>query len=390
MNTLDWLLVMSAVLAAFGGYRAGFVARATSWLGLAAGVLLASRVLPAVVSSGFTSDGTSLLLVVLLVLMVGAGVGQAIGFVAGSKLRLIIPPGPLRIADHALGSVAGLLGVVIGFWFLLPTMADTPGWPAQQARGSVVAEWVHGTLPTPPDTVRALRRLVGNDLFPRVLDGLGSAPELGPPPPGSGIDAATQNRVAASTVKVETQACGRLRDGSGALIGPGLIVTNAHVVAGSEGTVVYRHPDNARIDATIVAFDPNRDLAILRVGPVGRPALTLDNGKFGVGGVGAVFGHPRGGPLKIQPFKVGEVVQATGRDIYDRQKTQRQVFFLSSDLASGDSGGALIDGRGVVVGVAFAIAPDRPSVAYALTVNEVKPVLAKAGTAPVSAGPCID
>jgi S1-C subfamily serine protease len=117
--------------------------------------------------------------------------------------------------------------------------------------------------------------------------------------------------------------------------------------------------------------------------------LPLGDASFTAGGVGAVFGHPFGGSLKLSPFKVGEDTRARGFDIYDQHRTTRHIFVLSADLAPGDSGGALVDPRGNVEGVAFAIAPDQPNVAYALTLDEVRPVLASAGSEPVSTGPCI-
>ena len=77
---------------------------------------------------------------------------------------------------------------------------------------------------------------------------------------------------------------------------------------------------------------------------------------------------------------MGEDTKARGFDIYDQHRTTRHIFVLSSDLAPGDSGGALVDPNGNVEGVAFAIAPDQPNVAYALTLDEVRPVLASAGS----------
>jgi S1-C subfamily serine protease len=268
-------------------------------------------------------------------------------------------------------------------------MANTPDWPAQQARGSKIAELIDEHLPRPPDAIVALRQLIGDDVFPQVLEGLGAAPDLGPPPADSGLDAATANRVARSTVKVEASACSRLQEGSGAVVGPDEIVTNAHVVAGSRQTTVDRHPDGAVLDADVVAFDANRDVAILRVSGMDRPALPIDPSDPAPGAVGAVFGHPRGGPLAIQPYQVGDVVTARGRDIYDAATTQRRVLFLSASLAPGDSGGALVDPRGVVVGVAFAIAPDRADVAYALATSELTAVLGAVAPGRVDTGPCL-
>ena len=104
------------------------------------------------------------------------------------------------------------------------------------------------------------------------------------------------------------------------------MVTNAHVVAGSKQLTVLRHPDGRALPATVVAFDPNRDVAILRVADIGRPALSLGDGSFDKGGVGAVFGHPLGGPLKLSPFKVADVTDARGFDIYDAHRTTRRIF----------------------------------------------------------------
>jgi S1-C subfamily serine protease len=190
-------------------------------------------------------------------------------------------------------------------------------------------------------------------------------------------------------VKVESTACGRVVEGSGSVIGEDLLETNAHVVAGGSSVTVLRHPDGVALHADVVVFDPDRDLAILHVPGIERPALPLDDGSFGDGGVGAVFGHPLGGALRLAPFKVGSQLTANGRDIYDSHTTERDVFILAAGLQPGDSGSALVDAQGEVVGVAFAIAPDRGGVAYALTLAELRPVLQGDLSQSVSTGPCL-
>jgi S1-C subfamily serine protease len=383
LDTLDFLVIALAIGAGVGGWRLGFVARAFSWIGMGVGVYVGTRILPVIGSS--ETDPQRLLLLGMVILFAGAIVGQLIGLLIGAQLRTVIRPGPVLIADRVGGSVAGVLGVLVGFWFLLPTLSQTPSWPAEQTRDSKIATFIHDHFPEAPDTTQALRRVLG----PRVFEGFGTAPALGPPPAESGLSAALANQVARSTVKVEAPACARIQDGSGAVIGENLVVTNAHVVAGSKHPIVFRHPDGKDLDATVVAFDPDRDVAILRVPGIDRPALPLGNGPFGVGGVGAVFGHPLGGPLTLSPFKIADDTRARGFDIYDSHRTTRHIYVLSSDLAPGDSGGALVDPNGAVEGVAFAIAPDQPNVGYALTLDEVRPVLAAAGTAAVDTGPCI-
>ena len=123
----------------------------------------------------------------------------------------------------------------------------------------------------------------------------------------------------------------------------------------------------------MVAFDPERDLAVLRVRNLRLFALPFADG--GVGTTGAVFGHPGGGPLRIAPARIAETVNAAGTDIYRTGRTSRRVHVLAAELAPGDSGGPLVDQQGRMVGVAFAIDPGQESTAYALTRGEVDAVL---------------
>jgi S1-C subfamily serine protease len=383
MDTLDLVVVTVAIMAGVGGYRIGFVARAASWAGMALGILVAIRLLPSLTES--ETDGRRLLLLGLIVVFAGAILGQVLGLVVGAQLRMVLPTGRAQSVDRVGGAAAGVVGVLIGYWLLLPILAQTPQWPAQQARNSAIASFIHDHFPEAPDTTQALRRVLG----PRVFEGFGPAPSIGAPPVESGLSAETAEAVARSTVKIEAPACSRVQEGSGAVIGPDLVATNAHVVAGTDSPTVITQPENEALEATVVAFDPDRDVAILHVPDLGKPPLPLGEGPFGVGGDGAVFGHPLGGPLELSPFEVAQAVDARGFDIYDQHRTTRHIFVLSADLAPGDSGGPLIDPGGNVEGVAFAIAPDEPHVAYALTLEELRAVLNGDLSTEVSTGPCI-
>lgn len=254
----------------------------------------------------------------------------------------------------------------------LPTLADVAGWPARQARGSFVAKAVNSSFPKPPDATQSVRRLVDPRGFPQVFGSLKPAPDAGLPPVDPGLDRAVEERVAASTVKVVAEACERIQEGSGFVVSDDVVVTNAHVVAGQERLEVTK-PDGKRLPATVSVFDPRRDLAVLRVdklalAPLGRGTAEED-------AKGAVFGHPGGQEaVRAAPARISDEVLADGTDIYGK-KTRRQVFILAANLQSGDSGGALVDTEGLVVGVAFAIAPDRPGTAYALTGGELDTTL---------------
>lgn len=384
MNLLDLVILALVVSAAVGGYRLGFVARALSWAGMAIGLVVTARFLPNVIDAFNGPDPTGRLLVAIGVLLGGAFIGQAIGLVVGSKVHLALPPGG-RPLDRSAGAVAGVLGVLVAVWLLVPAMADVPGTFARQARNSTIARALSEHAPQPPDALQTLRRLVGDNQFPRVFDALRPAPDTGPPPADTGLNPFVLAVSEASTVKVEGPACGRLQEGSGFVVAPGVIVTNAHVVAGESKTYVYDRGGH-RVPATVVHFDSDRDLAVLQAN-VSSPALRI--GSAAVNIKGAVLGYPGGGPLTVSPFQVRDKVTAVGRDLYDAHETRRQVLILASNLAPGDSGAALVDPTGTVVGVAFAIAPDRPGTAYALDTSELRAALAAPRIANTSTGGCL-
>jgi S1-C subfamily serine protease len=234
--------------------------------------------------------------------------------------------------------------------------------------------------------MQALRRLIGDHNFPEVFDKLGPAPETGPPPAETGFPPGVQERVAQSTVKIEGEACRRIQEGSGWTAGPELVATNAHVVAGVTSPTVVR-PSGQRLPAKLVYFDSDRDIALLSVKGLNETPLPIASAK--VNDRGAVFGHPGGqDPLRVAPARISQEVTARGRDLYDSHRTDRDVFVLASTLHPGDSGAALTDLVGRVVGMAFAIAPDQPNTAYALTSKELQAALAGPRISQ-SSGPCL-
>lgn len=389
MNLLDLIILSMLGMAAFGGYRLGFMARIFSWAGLVAGVLVADRFLPDVVGF-FSSSDPQIRLVAAISFLVGAAMlGQGLGLAVGSLLHATLPPGAgLRQGDRLAGGAIGAVGVLAAVWVLTPAMADTRGWTARETRDSAVVRAVNDLTPDPPKTMQALRRFVADGSFPSVFNELRASPDP-PPPPIEGLPAEIHQKVVRSTVKITGEACRRIQEGSGFTALPEMVVTNAHVVAGEEAPRVVTL-EGERLDATVVLFDPRRDLAVLRVPGLGQEPLPVGEGREGE--TGAVYGHPGGGDLRAAPALISQELVAVGRDIYDREDTRRNIFVLGSNLQPGDSGGALIDTAGSVVGVAFAIAPDKPGTSYALTDDELRPVLEAAGAARVAVGtgPCLD
>lgn len=389
MNLLDLLIILSVASAVVGGYRLGFLARITSWAGLGIGIFVGVQFLPNVVEYFEDADSGVRVLAAIAFLLASGMLGQGLGLAVGAALHATLRVGPgLRQYDRVAGAGLGAIGILAIFWMLTPAMGSVGGWTSEATRSSTILKALASVTPEVPQDLRDLRRLLGEGVFPQVFTDPGRSRPAGPPPAESGIPIEVHERVVASTVKVAGQACRKIQEGSGWVAAPGLVVTNAHVVAGENETTVI-DAQGAEHTALVVAFDPNRDLAVLRVPTLQRPPLPVTSGGEGV--TGAVYGHPGGGDLEVSPASVADQVTALGRDIYDANRTRRDVYILAAQLAPGDSGGAFVNTVGEVVGVAFAIAPDDGNTAYALTDEEVRPVLEAASQAggPVGTGPCL-
>jgi uncharacterized membrane protein required for colicin V production len=386
VNLLDLFIAALVIGAAVGSYRLGFVTRVVSWLFMAVGLVIALRALPTVLGWLEDAQSSQLLILTIVVLVVGAFTGQAIGLLIGERLGVAIPEGSAQTADRVAGAVAGVVMALALVWLVLPVMGGTAGWPAQQARSSIVARFLDSALPAPPDTVQAVQSVIGEDQFPLVFDALRPTPDLGPPPASTGLSSEQAAAIARSAMKIEGIACGRQLNGSGFVVAPQTVVTNAHVVAGQDETEVLTQSGD-RLDAVVVGFDPDRDLAVLEVPGLGADPLPVSDADEGA--VGGVFGYPGGGDLRVAPFEIARELAARGRDIYNEGATTRQVFEISAGLERGDSGAALVDPDGAVVGVAFAIAPDRSDVAYALTTEELATAVEEADGSEVDTGDCL-
>jgi S1-C subfamily serine protease len=141
----------------------------------------------------------------------------------------------------------------------------------------------------------------------------------------------------------------------------------------------------------VVAFDSARDVAVLRIARGSVSPVPIGDAQ--IDETGSVFGYPGGGPEQVAPARVAQRIIAEGTDIYHWTPTRRDVLVLAARLVPGNSGGPLVDDRGRVIGIAFAVDPGAESTAYALATDEVNavllPVLATGGATAVGTGPCL-
>ena len=384
MNALDLTVLALATLASIAGAALGLLRSLAVWIGLALGTALGVALLPTVADRVASGSDVSTFLGPVATVLVAACVGAVLGGIAASTMRgRTADRRPGRI-DRLLGSAVGAFAVIALAWILLPLVASSRGWPDEITRTSSVARLLdrHGPdLPAP--LVEATRTLAAQrvDVVPPVVP----SGDPGPPPASAVLGPSVSARATAATVRIEGRACSLIQDGTGIAIGADLVLTAAHVVAGESRTAVVR-ADGSSLLGTTVAFDPDRDVAVLRVPGLGLPFLVTGDAR--VGDLVGIPGHPAGGPLRIANGRIAERITATGRDIYDRVDTRRDVFVLAASLAPGDSGAGLVSTDGRLVGLAFAVDPDSATTAYALTTAELTPVIRRAGAFAVSTGDC--
>ncbi len=189
-----------------------------------------------------------------------------------------------------------------------------------------------------------------------------------------------------SVVRVLSTACGLGIEGSGWAVEPGIVVTNAHVVAGADDTTVTTQ-DGTELDATPIYYQPRRDLALLQVGAA-LPTLPVSSQRK-VGEGAAVLGYPENGPYALAPARLGETQATISEDSYGNGPVERTIVALSGDVRSGNSGGPLVDPRGDVVGTVFAATTGGTTHGgFAIPAEQVREALGRVDPEGVDTGPC--
>jgi hypothetical protein len=377
MTGVDWIIVGLVLLLALFGWAQGFVTGALSLLGFGVGAWLGTRLAGLVLPDGSRSPyAPAIGLVGALCLGAGFAAGfEGLGWRLRSRLTL---PG-IGFVDGVLGAMlTALVGLGV-VWILGAIAVHGTGELRFEVQRSQVLTRLNKALPPSGPLLNALARF---DPFPHI-DG----PEARVAPPRAGIARDPQVAAAAgSVVKILGTACGLGVEGSGWVAADGLVVTNAHVVAGQDDTTVLLRGRGPRLKATAVAFDSDNDLAVLRVPGLGaRPLPLARDPKPGTSA--AVLGFPHNGPYDVRAARLGQTRTSVTQDAYGRGPVQRRLVSLRGVVRSGNSGGPMVDGRGRVVATIFAATTTGPRGGYGVPDAVVRRVLAGARE-PVSTGPC--
>ena len=391
MNAFDFLVLVLFALAALAGARAGFLSPVIGLGGAVIGfafALLAASLLHERLAQ--VEQPTRALITLL---GVGALVlaGEASGAAIGASLSRGIRSSPLRPLDMAGGAIVGAAHVVLLVWLVGGLLASSfSPFFGPAARESVAIRITGERLPPPGAVAGRIMDLLATTDLPGLFAGL-------EPPPAAPVDLPADSRVAglaesatASTTRITSAGCGALLSvGSGFFVGRQHAVTNAHVVAGSTTTTVRLN--GADLDASVVAFDPSSDLALLFVPGAEATPLALSTAVPERGTAAAVLGFPGGGDLTVTAAAVTATHVILAPDIYGQGSYSHSVVEMRSGIRRGNSGGPLVVSSGTVGGVVFGASTNDPDVGYAIGADEARESIGPyiGSTAAVDTGACL-
>jgi S1-C subfamily serine protease len=388
MTGVDWIIVAFTAVLAFYGYMQGFIVGILSLAGFALGAFLGTRFGPLLLPAGAHSRYAPVF--GLLGALFAGGV-LASGFEGvGMRFRQMLRIPGLHTIDGLAGAALTAC-VALGIAWIVGAVALQASNSRQlrlDIQRSAILRTLNRALPPSGAILHALARF---DPLPAIR-----GPAVAVAPPARGILATAGVRAARpAVVKILGTACGLGVEGSGWVAAPGVVVTNAHVVAGETDTVVeaFGHPPG--VPAHAIAFDPHDDIAVLRVpGLTGTRSLALAADPP-AGTAAGILGFPLDGGYDAEPGRIGTTQDVSTEDAYGRGPVTRLVTPLRGRVRPGNSGGPMVDAAGKVVATVFAatVSGAGPSgrAGYAVPNAVVRSVLGRARAAAggaVSTGPC--
>jgi len=391
VTILDAVLIALLIGAAWSGYRQGLLTAVLALAGALGGALAGLRLAPLLM--GNVDDNGAKVALGIVCVILGVGVGEYAGATLGRLASARITWRPVRAVDRGLGLVGQALAVAVIAWMIALPLAKTPyPWLSSAVRSSSVLTTVDEAMPSGLRTVSGkLGDLFDESGFPQILDPLATTPVTDVDQPDSSLaSSAAVVQARGSILKVRSMApsCGKQLEGTGFVIAPDRVLTNAHVVAGAERVTV--EVGGGSMVAEVVLYDPEVDVAVLAVDGLEREPLEFAADPAETGDDAIVAGYPLDGPFTVRPARVRNSFDLRGPDIYGNTGMVREVYTVRGLVQSGNSGGPLLAPDGTVLGVVFGAAPDVEDVGFVLTADEVGELVAAGSTddTPAATGAC--
>ncbi|MFI6502343.1 MarP family serine protease [Nonomuraea typhae] len=375
-DLLDLILIGLVIAFGISGYRQGFIIGVMSFVGFVGGAVLGVFIAPPI-SKAVVGGPTEQALLAIVIVFLTATIGQFASSTLGAVVRSHVTWEPAKLADSVGGTFASALSVLVIAWLIGSLIVSTSFTPlVTQVKDSLLLTTVDEALPQAArNWQQPFKQFIDNSEFPPVFDAIGGNQLVNVPPPDvSVLQGPKLKKARESIVKVQgnAESCNKHIEGTGFVFARDRIMTNAHVVAGVTRDLEVIDKEGTRRPATVVRYNPLRDIAVLHVPGLNLPQLDFDS-QAERGDSAIIAGFPKGKGFTAEPARVRGAIPAEGPDIYRSTTVTRQVYEVRGKVLPGNSGGPLLTVDGDVYGVIFAAATGKAETGYVLTANEVRP-----------------
>lgn len=374
MNWVDLVIILILVVDVIMGLKTGLLELALTFGGLSLGLLAGSR-LAQLAAAHMSSPFAKFMAIIIIELGLAASL-----WLAGMKLSRHLEPRPARFRiskiDEISGAAIEVLAILALSWLIASGLSNIRDYGiGSGVRDSFIIQKLNNLLP-PPDVLSQLEKIVSPNSFPSVF--LGLEPSHTTISPKNRVDNQAVLADEASVVKIRGLGCGQEVFGSGFVVAKNLVMTNAHVVAGLKRPVVV--DSDKSYQSKPVFFDPDLDIAILRVDNLADAPLKISSAVLPEASAVTVLGFPGGGYLEAQDAVIIDRTTAVGRNIYNEGLVRRDVYEVQVVLHPGNSGGPLVAPDGSVAGLVFGKAISQDNIGYALLIKQAQPIIERSKT----------
>lgn len=387
VSWVDIVIIVWVALAALRGRSLGALTQLLALVGFVAGLAIGAVVAVPIASHLHVDVARTVVTVcvVLGIATLGAIGGNTLGKWANVTMRRL----HLGTVDAIAGAAVAALGALLSAWLVAGLFTQSSvGWLARPIQHSAVLTTLDAVMPPVPSVIARAQAFVSNEVFPLAFAAVTQPSTTSVPLPTTAAATELAARTAPSVLKVAASGgCSETRVGTSFVVAPGLVITNAHVVAGEP--VVTVSVGSHDVKASLVVFDPSLDVAVLRVPGLSRPPVALDPRVVATGTKAAVIGFPGGGPKTAVPAGIAGALTAQGRDIYGGGLANRAIYAVTATVLPGNSGSPLVT-RNAAVGMVFSRSLSQTGLAYAIRSSSLVQAVARAvhETGTVAPGAC--
>lgn len=389
---VDVVVVIAVIIACFSGWRQGAFSAVLSTVGVIAGLICGAALAPTVMQ---LTDSVALrFLLALGTVVMLVGIGNLVGGLLGASLRDRMRWKSTMVLDSSIGAVFQGLATLIVAWLVAIPLATGMGGSVASASGvcsSTAPKILESLIPwaTLPSRISAMLNDSGVPSLVSPFSGQTTKQVEAPNIQVDDVALVEKMRPSVIHVMGESDQCSRRLMGSGFVIDSKHVMTNAHVVAGTNK--VSLDTVEGVLDAQVVYYNPELDIAVLRSDNLDLPVLPWADEVAQSSDDAIVMGFPESGPFEAAPARIADRITISGPDIYATGRVERESYTVRGTIRQGNSGGPMVDTSGNVLGVVFGASVDNSDIGYALTAQEVRSQVGDASqlATPVDTGQCV-